>query len=119
MTGKYAVPSGNDFLVQLEGNFGHHGAAILPPYDVPFRMIIPARGTAANLLVPVALSASHVAFASTRIETMLMAIGTAAGVAATQLIDGSVKTVQDIDVAKVQSILVSGFGQQIHIPQLE
>ena len=50
---------------------------------------MPKRGTGANLLVPVALSASAVAFSSTRIENMYMNVGSAAGVAAKQLVDGA------------------------------
>jgi len=76
----------------------------------------PKRGTGANLLVPVALSASAVAYSSTRIENMLMSVGTAAGVAAKQLVDGDVATVQDVDVARVQGILTSVFAQRIHGP---
>lgn len=39
-------------------------------YDVPYKIMVPKRGQGANLLVPVALSASAVAFSSTRIENM-------------------------------------------------
>mmetsp|Transcript_8662 Transcript_8662/g.21338 ORF Transcript_8662/g.21338 Transcript_8662/m.21338 type:complete len:380 (+) Transcript_8662:572-1711(+) len=64
MTGKYAVPTGDGgFEVMLEGNFW-------PPiepdgsnwYDVPFNIMLPKRGTGANLLVPVALPASAVTY---------------------------------------------------------
>ena len=78
--------------------------------------MVPKRGTGANLLVPVALSASAVAYSSTRIENMFMSVGSAAGVAAKQLVDGDVATVQDVDVAKVQVILNATFGQRIHGP---
>jgi hypothetical protein len=115
MTGKYAVPvGGGQFHVQLEGNFPDNAETRPPAYDVPYKMMLPKRGTGTNLLVPVSLSTSHAAFASTRIETMLVGTGTAAGVAAQQLVDGSVATVQDVDVAKVQAILVGVFDQQIH-----
>merc|ERR1719182_696902 len=112
MTGKYAVPVGNGrFEVQLEGNFwpsvGPHGNW----YDTPFAIMVPKRGTGGNLLVPVALSASAVAFSSTRIENMYMSVGSAAGVAAKQLVDGSVGMVQDVDVETVQSILTGTFNQ--------
>jgi hypothetical protein len=118
MTGKYGVPNANgdgSFTVQLEGNFPHEAASTPPPYDVPFRLLLPKRGTGANLLVPVAMSVSNAAFASTRIETMLMSVGTAAGVAAQQLVDGSVGAVQDVDVSKVQAILTGTFKQAIHV----
>ena len=118
MTGKYAVPKseGNPhFVVTLEGNFVSNATTQLPPYDVPYRLMIPKKGTGANLLVPVCLSASHVAFASTRIETMLMGVGSAAGVAAQQLVDGTAQTVQEVNISMVQNILVNIFKQQIHV----
>jgi len=118
MTGKYAVPTGDgDFHVTLEGNFW---PSVLPNgsnwYDVPYAAMTPKRGTGANLLVPVALSASAVAYSSTRIENMFMSVGTAAGVAAKQLVDGDAATVQDVDVAKVQAVLTGVFAQRIHGP---
>lgn len=76
--------------------------------------MVPKRGTGTNLLVPVCLSVSSAAFASTRLEAMLMGTGSAAGVAAKQLVDRSVATVQDVDVSKVQSILTDVFKQAIH-----
>ena len=83
---------------------------------MPYKIMVPKRGTGANLLVPVALSASAVAYSSTRIESMFMAVGSAAGVAAAQLADGSVATVQDVNVTRVQNILSAKFSQQIHGP---
>jgi glucokinase len=62
----------------------------------------------------VALSASAVAYSSTRIENMFMSLGTAAGVAAQQLVDGSAATVQDVNVTRVQQVLVGTFAQRVH-----
>lgn len=116
MTGKYAVPVGSGrYEVQLEGNFwpsvGPHGNW----YDTPYAIMVPKRGVGANLLVPVAVSSSAVAFSSTRIENWYMSVGSAAGAAAAQIVDGSVATVQDVDVAKVRAILVS-HGQRVNGP---
>jgi hypothetical protein len=106
MTGKYAVPvSGRpgEYEVMLEGNFWPSINAAANPdnstgganwYDVPLKIMLPKRGTGANLLVPVCLSASAVAYSSTRIENMFMSVGSAAGVAAKQLVDGEVQTVR-------------------------
>ena len=114
MTGKFAVPvGGGKYEVQLEGNFW----PACGPYDVPYSALTPKRGTGSNLLVPVCLSASAVAYSSTRIETMFMAVGTAAGVAAKQLVDGEVTVVQDVNVSKVQEILVNQFHQAVHCDQ--
>jgi hypothetical protein len=105
------------YEVTLEGNFWPS----IPGngsnwYDVPFAIMVPKRGQGTNLLVPVALSASAVAYSSTRIENRFMSGGAAAGVAAKQLVDGSAATVQDVDVAVVQAILSGTFGQRIHGP---
>ena len=68
-------------------------------YDTPFGIMVPKRGTGANLLVPVAVSASAVAFSSLRIENWLMSVGSAAGAAAAQLVRGAAGCVQDHVVA--------------------
>jgi hypothetical protein len=119
MTGKYGVPvpgQPGKFTVALEGNFWPSVSKKTGnTYDVPYKIMTPKRGVGANLLVPVALSASAVAYSSTRIESMFMAVGSAAGVAAQQLVDGSVTTVQDVDVTKVQTLLSQRFAQQIHV----
>eukprot|EP01052_Picozoa_sp_SAG31_P050289 SAG31_NODE_11409_length_1034_cov_1.281283_1_plen_151_part_00 len=47
---------------------------------------------------------------------MFMYVGTAAGVAAKQVVDKAAATVQDVDVASVQSILTDKFNQIIHLP---
>jgi hypothetical protein len=82
MTGKYAVPDGKgNYTVMLEGNFWPSIAKGCPDatpepgwgtneYDVPYRALVPKKGTGGNLLVPVCLSASAVAYSSTRIESM-------------------------------------------------
>lgn len=45
-----------------------------------------------------------------------MSVGAAAGVAAQQLVSGAVAAVQDVDVGKVQQVLVNTFKQRIHGP---
>ena len=104
------------YVVQLEGNFWPSVRNGTNWYDLPYSAVVPKRGQGANLLVPVALSASAVAYSSTRIENMFMSAGTAAGVAAKQLVDGDVAAVQDVDVSKVQRILTATFGQRVHGP---
>jgi FAD dependent oxidoreductase len=81
-------------------NEGYLSVAV-PPYPIPYRSLVPRREDAENLLVPLCLSASHVAFGSVRTEPTLMLLGHAAGVAAAQAARRDV-AVQDVDVALLQ-----------------
>jgi len=66
------------------------------PYGISYRAIVPARGECANLVVPVALSASHIAFGSVRMEPVFMLLGHAAASAAHLALAGG-SAVQDVD----------------------
>jgi len=74
------------------------------PWEIPYRALTPRESECANLLVPVSISASHVAFASFRMEPQFMIAGQAAGVAAA-LASANGSPVQRIDVARLQNIL--------------
>lgn len=78
----------------------------IAPYAIPYRAVVPSVEDCANLLVPVCLSASHVAFASVRTEPTLMALGQAAGVAAALAAIGGT-AVQRVDVARLQERLAA------------
>ena len=78
--------------VANEGNF----EVGVDPYPVSYRSITPPRDRVTNLLVPVALSASHVAFGSIRMEPVFMAMGQSAATAACLAIDADTP-VQDVD----------------------
>ena len=84
-------------------------------YDVPLSALLPRRADATNLVVAAALATSSVAFTSTRIESMFMSTGAAAGVVARLAADARA-AVQDVAVADVQKELVDAYAQKIHGP---
>jgi len=80
-------------------------------YRIPYRAIIPKRTECTNLLVPVCLSASHVAILSLRMEPVYVILGQSAGVAATIAIKANVP-LQNVDYAELKLRLVAG-GQKL------
>ena len=74
------------------------------PYQIPYRVMLPKRSEVHNLLVPVAFSASHVAYSSLRMEPQYMIMGHAAGVAAAMAIKGHVP-VQGIETTTLAQAL--------------
>lgn len=74
------------------------------PYQIPYRCIVPRYDDCRNLLVPTCVSASHVAFASIRMEVQYEMLGQAAGIAAAQALATS-RAVQQIDVHHLQESL--------------
>ena len=88
-------------FVQNEGNVEAHG---FKPYPISYRSIVPKETECANLLVPVCLSASHIAFGSIRMEPVFMVLGQSAATAASLSIDLNV-AVQDIPYQKLKGIL--------------
>ena len=69
------------------------------PYPIPYRAITPRRHECTNLLVPVCFSATHIGYASARMEPVFMICGESAGVAADQALAEGV-AVQDINVPR-------------------
>jgi hypothetical protein len=88
-------------MVKNEGNVEEGGFG---PYPVSYRAIIPRATEAANLLVPVCLSATHIAYGSIRMEPVFMVLGQSAAVAAAQAIDGGL-SVQQVNVKALQAKL--------------
>jgi len=58
------------------------------PFEIPWRSVLPKAAEAENLLVPVAMSSSHVAFSSIRVEPVWMILGQSCGVAAAMSLTG-------------------------------
>lgn len=88
-------------MVKNEGDVQIGG---FPPYPISYRALIPKADECKNLLVPVCLSASHIAYGSIRMEPVFMVLSQSAALAAVLAIDGKT-SVQQIDVKKLQNRL--------------
>jgi hypothetical protein len=77
------------------------------PYPISYRAMVPRQGEAANLIVPVALSATHIAYGSIRMEPVFMTLGQSAGAAAALLGQHGVSA-RDVPYAMLRSRLVRG-----------
>jgi hypothetical protein len=96
---RYITPEGG---VQNEGDIGVSSEG---PYEIAYGALVPKRGQADNLLVPVCVSSSHIAFGSIRMEPVFMVLGQSAATAAVIAIDGGV-AVQDVPYAALRDGLV-------------
>lgn len=85
-------------------------------YHVPYRSIVPKPSQCDNLLVPVALSCTHVGISSLRIEGTWMIIGQSAGVAAAMAADQDV-AVQDLEYATLRTRLLAQ-KQVLDLPEV-
>lgn len=88
-------------MVKNEGNVEVGG---FKPYPISYRSITPKQNECTNLLVPVCLSATHIAYGSIRMEPVFMVLGQSAAEAASLAIDEKVP-VQQINVSRLQQWL--------------
>ena len=93
-----------DGFVKNEGNVE---ARVQAPYPISYRSITPKRSECTNLLVPVCLSASHIAFGSIRMEPVFMVLGQSAAMAASLAIDGNIP-VQEVAYDQLKVLLLEG-----------
>ena len=91
---RYAVDR-NSFI--NEGRMWQEGVR----FDIPYRSITPMDEECGNLLVPVCVSASNVAFAAIRLEPTWMHLGEISGIAASLAIKNKV-SIQDVNVPELQ-----------------
>jgi hypothetical protein len=95
---RYINPEGH---VQNEGDVQVHG---FKPYPISYRAIVPKADECDNLLVPVCVSSSHIAYGSIRMEPVFMILGQSAATAAGLAIDQDV-AVQDVDYQQLAARL--------------
>jgi hypothetical protein len=104
---RYVTPDG---AVQNEGDIG---VSTNGPYSIAYGALVPRRGQAGNLIVPVCVSSSHIAFGSIRMEPVFMVLGQSAATAAAMAIDGGV-AVQDVPYAQLRERLLKD-GQVLEL----
>lgn len=95
---RYITPEG---YVQNEGDIGVNPPA---PYSISYGSIVPKKEECTNLLVPVCVSSSHIAFGSIRMEPVFMILGQSAAVAASIAIDKKT-SVQEISYDELKTRL--------------
>ncbi len=95
---RYITPEG---YVQNEGDIG---VSTNGPYQISYGSIVPKRGQVANLLVPVCLSSSHIAYGSIRMEPVFMILGQSAATAAVMAIEKNL-AVQEVSYAELKARL--------------
>jgi len=96
---RYITPEGH---VQNEGDIG---VSTKGPYEIAYGSLVPKRGQADNLLVPVCVGSSHIAFGSIRMEPVFMILGQSAATAAVMAIDAGL-SVQDVPYAELRERLL-------------
>ncbi len=77
------------------------------PYPISYRAIVPERGQCDNLLVPVCLSSSHIAYGSIRMEPVFMVLGQSAAAAAMLALKKN-SAVQDVSYPALRAALLDG-----------
>jgi hypothetical protein len=96
---RYVKPDG---FVQNEGDIG---VGVPKPYYIAYGSLVPKQGECNNLLVPVCISSSHIAFGSIRMEPVFMILGQSAATAAVQAIDDRC-AVQNVNYNKLREQLL-------------
>ncbi|MEJ7911549.1 MAG: FAD-dependent oxidoreductase [Chitinophagaceae bacterium] len=90
--------------VKMVKNEGDVQVGGFPPYPISYRSLVPKKEQCKNLLVPVCLSATHIAYGSIRMEPVFMVMGQSAAVAASLAIDRNT-SVQQVDIKELQEAL--------------
>jgi hypothetical protein len=105
---RYVTPEGH---VQNEGDIG---VGAPRPYQIAYGSLTPRKEQCENLLVPVCVSSSHIAYGSIRMEPVFMALGQSAATAASLALDAGI-AVQDVAYARLRERLLAD-GQVLALP---
>jgi hypothetical protein len=119
--GSYNSDSHNVQRIVSAGGFvRNEGDMQVPvkPYQIPYGILVPKRAEIRNLLVPVCVSASHVAYSTLRMEPQYMIMGQAAGTAAALAIQRAMP-VQDVDTHELARRLLAAGAIFEYVPSLQ
>ncbi|MEK7706978.1 MAG: FAD-dependent oxidoreductase, partial [Verrucomicrobiota bacterium] len=89
--------------VENEGDVQVH---VSSPYPISFRSIVPKAVECENLLVPICLSATHIAYGSIRMEPVFMILGQSAATAAALAMNEKI-AVQKVNYGKLRARLLA------------
>jgi len=96
---RLVIEKDGKLMVKNEGDVQKH---VPEPYPISYRALTPKREECTNLLVPVCLSASHIAYGSIRMEPVFLELGQVCGLAASY---AGKRSVQEVDVKLLQKVL--------------
>jgi hypothetical protein len=119
--GSYNLDSHNtQRYIKADGFVENEGDIELPaqqPYMIDLGSILPRKNECGNLLVPVCVSSSHIAFGSIRMEPVFMILGQSAGTVASMAIDKG-KSIYDLTYEEIRSKLITdGQVLEFRMPQ--
>ena len=97
-TQRYIKPDG---FVENEGDI----EVQIPPYQVDLGSILPKKSECKNLLVPVALSSSHIAYGSIRMEPVFMILGQSAATVAALALENN-QEIAELEYKKIRAKLI-------------
>lgn len=86
-------------------NEGNVEARVKAPFPISYRSIVPKKEECSNLLVPVCLSATHIAFGSIRMEPVFMVLGQSSALIACLAIEEE-KAVQELEYTRIRQMLI-------------
>ena len=107
----HAVRKREKGKIALDGFFNYDSKV----YTIPYEVILPKN--VSNLLIPVPASSTHVGFSTLRMEPCWMALGQAAGVAASIAIEKNTP-LKKVDIREIQDALVEGNSTLIYFKDI-
>ncbi len=99
-TQRYITPEG---YVENEGDIELYPGQ---PYSIDLGSIMPKQEECKNLLVPVCVSSSHIAFGSIRMEPVFMILGQSAGTVASMALDRNI-SIYDLPYEEIKTKLIA------------